>query len=77
MANDQKLVRSEVCATQALWVVLYRDQPFTLSVQRTLMDELQRYQSMVYTNSAHTYRLAENLNKKFHCQDFTVKKIEI
>jgi hypothetical protein len=64
----------QVCEADAIFAVFYRDKPINIKTQINIEIDYPgpKYAKTSFPNSAHAFNLAEKLNKKFGCEDFTV-----
>jgi len=74
---DQKIrKKQQIIATEGLWIVLYKNQPFNFKTERFNMNgTVPKYKKTCFPNPGHAYRLAKKLNNIFNCDDFSVRKI--
>ena len=61
----------QVLEATHIYVVLYKGKPINLRHSHQLLDG-SRYKHPTFLNRAHASNLALKLNRKFHCNDFTV-----
>ena len=65
----------EILLAQGLWVVCYRTMPIAIRQQRwNRLGCKFKYPRSIFTNPAHAYKLAEQLNKQFNTEEFSVKE---
>ena len=64
----------QVCEADAIFAVFYRGKPINLKTQSNIEIDYPgpKYAKSSFANSAHAFNLAEKLNKKFDCEDFSV-----
>lgn len=65
----------QILAAEAVWAVLYKEKPFNLkSGNYHSSHPGPKYKKTSFANPGHALNLANKLNEKFNCADFTVKK---
>lgn len=75
--HDKKWNVTEILAAPALYVVLYRGEPFTVRVRSALTDKPPKYRRTSFTYAGMAKGLADRLNKRFGTTDFTVHTADI
>jgi hypothetical protein len=63
-----------VCEADAVYAVCYQNRPITVKTQANVYVNYPgpKYAKTSFPSAAHAFNLAERLNKRFGCEDFTV-----
>lgn len=71
---DDNMRSLQVCEADAIFAVFYRGKPINLKTNANVEVPYPgpKYAKTSFPNSAHAFNLAEKLNKKFDCEDFSV-----
>lgn len=70
--NKQNYKSDQILASEAIWAVFYKNQPFNL---KSLNYPGPKYKKVSFSNPGYAINLCEKLNKQFNCKDFTVVKL--
>ena len=72
-SHEDDGIRTEVCAADAVYAVLYRGQPIGLRKHHPDVKYLgYKYAKTMFPNSGHAFALAKRLNLAHDTTDFTV-----
>lgn len=63
---------TEVCESEAVWAVFYRDKPCNLRDRNLLLDHAGKHKRTVYSLPGHAFSLMRKLNLMFKTSDFSV-----
>lgn len=63
----------QILEADAIWAVVYKDEPFNLKTSSTQSDS--KYKKSSFSNPGHAHNLAARLNTMFKCSDFAVIKL--
>ena len=73
--NDTTHRYEQILSAESTWIVLYKNRPFNLkSGNYHSSHPGPKYKKTSFANPGHALNLANKLNEKFNCVDFTVKK---
>lgn len=73
--ESKTYLAEQILQADALYSVFYKGSPVNIRTLNKLISQPgPRYKKISYSNRAHCERLVERLNKKFHTNDFTVRK---
>ena len=74
---DSKTYKSEeVLESDAIYAVFYKGKPINLRAAHSLINyPSPKYKKVSFSNKGHAFNLAEKLNEKFNCNDFSVYKL--
>tara|TARA_B100000424_G_C22630044_1_gene349279 strand:- start:173 stop:439 length:267 start_codon:yes stop_codon:yes gene_type:complete len=65
----------QILEANAVWAVYYKGKPFNLKSGNYHSNHPgPKYKKTSFANPGHAYNLANKLNYKFNCTDFTVEK---
>jgi hypothetical protein len=64
---------SQILEADAIWAVVYKDEPFNLKTTSKQLDS--KYKKSSFSNPGHAHNLADKLNTTFKCSDFNVIKL--
>ena len=75
--TDSKTFRTEqVLEASGIWAVFYQGKPFNLmALNRHCPQTNPVYKKVSFTGSGNAHALANKLNKKFNCNDFSVVEL--
>ena len=66
----------EILLAQGLWVVCYNTMPIAIRQQRWGRQGCKfKYPRTMFANPAHAYKLADELNRQFNTDKFSVKEM--
>jgi hypothetical protein len=71
--DPNTLQLDQILEADAIWAVVYKDEPFNLKTSLNQNDS--KYKKSSFSNPGHAHSLAAKLNSMFNCSDFTVVKL--
>jgi hypothetical protein len=71
--DPNTLQLDQILEADAIWAVVYKDEPFNLKTSSNQTDS--KYKKSSFSNPGHAHNLAARLNTMFKCSDFAVIKL--
>jgi hypothetical protein len=71
--DPNTLQLDQILEADAIWAVVYKDEPFNLKTTSKQLDS--KYKKSSFSNPGHAHNLADKLNTIFKCSDFAVVKL--
>jgi hypothetical protein len=71
--DPNTLQLDQILEADAIWAVVYKDEPFNLKTSSNHYDS--KYKKSSFSNPGHAHNLATKLNNMFKCSDFAVIKL--
>jgi hypothetical protein len=71
--DPNTLQLDQILEADAIWAVVYKDDPFNLKTSSNQSDS--KYKKSSFSNPGHAHNLAARLNTMFKCSDFAVIKL--
>jgi hypothetical protein len=71
--DPNTLQLDQILEADAIWAVVYKDEPFNLKTSSNQSDS--KYKKSSFSNPGHAHNLAARLNTMFKCSDFAVIKL--
>lgn len=79
LSSTELVKETEVSKVKGLWIVLYQDEPFmiTVSSRNKFGKRIVKYKNTVFSSEGVANSLAARLNYKFNTLEFTIQRLTI